>query len=325
MKTLYIGETNSADSKLYYEIDESACNLHIGNYKTALEEKPAGVFYTSLSDFQNENHTMVQTCLLFDEIIYRPPAVWTKDPVRQQTEEFLQALKFSQTKKTKMNWIVGDNDANIVTANDIFANSPDRKTKNPQIWVAGCSFSEAVGVEDDEKWGTLLANKLNMPVNILAEGASGNSYQARKLLSADIRENDIVIFQITTPHRETIFHPKYGQLHVNSRSFEIISDLYKLYTPDRLDDPTIIINQIKDIQNVVNFLQKTKTKFLLWSPGIWLPMGKHLTEHFLEHKEYFYYNVCKMADVGTDGIHPGPETHKQYADFVFEKFKLQEE
>ena len=317
MKTLYIGETNSADTKLYYELDESACNLYMGNYKTALEEKPAGVFYTSLSDFGNRVDILLQACLLFDEIIYRPPAVWTKDLVRQQTEELLEYIMLIKPLTEFGKNVIGGYD-------DIFARSVDRKTEETHMWVSGCSFSEAFGVTDEQRWATLLADKLNMPVNILARSGTGNSYQARKLLSADIRENDIVIFQITTPHRETIFHPKYGQLHVNSRSFEIISDLYKTYPPDRLDELTLVINQMRDMQNVVNFLQKTKARFLFWSPGAGLPMGSYLIEYF-QHKEYFYLYPGSVVDLGTDNNHPGPKTHKQYAEFVFEKLKLQEE
>jgi len=323
LKTLYIGETNRKYTKYYYELDESACNLYIGNYETALEEKPTGVFYTDLTDFSERIDILMEICLRFDEIIYRPPAVWTKDSNRQRTEEFLQALKSFQTIK---NWIVGDNDTKL--DDHFFSNSSDRKTKEPQMWVSGCSWSSAGGVSDDERWPTLLATKLNMPYTVLAEGGSGNSYQAKKLLSADVKENDVVIFQVTSPHRETIFHPEYGgQLHVNSRSFEMIPDLYKTYSPDRLFEMTLLFNQTRDIQNVANFLQKTKAKFLFWSPGAVLEIRyAPALASFVLGKDYFYlYSGGPMVDFGTDGLHPGPKTHKQYADFVFEKFKQQEE
>jgi len=77
------------------------------------------------------------------------------------------------------------------------------------------------------------------------------------------------------------------------------------------------------MHNVINFLQKTKARFMFWSPGIYLPMGAHLLEYF-RHRENFYMYLDSIADLGTDGLHPGPNTHKQYADFVFEKFKQQE-
>ena len=305
LRTLYIGETNRKDTKYYYELDESACNLYIGNHKTALEEKPTGVFYTSLPDFGKRIDILMEICLQFDEIIYRPPAVWTKDSVRQETKAFVEFI--------------------IVYTKTDFAKPIIRKTKEPQMWVSGCSWSSAWGVSDDERWATLLASKLNIPYTVLAEPGSGNSYQAKKLLSADIRENDVVIFQVTSPPRETIIDPKYGQIHVNAHAFTVLSDLYKRYSPDRLVEMTLLLNQIRDIQNIANFLQKTKARFMFWAPGKWLPMESAL-ESFVLGKDYFYlYPGGSMVDFGTDGIHPGPKTHKKYADFVFEKFKQQEE
>jgi len=205
--------------------------------------------------------------------------------------------------------------------------STRRKTEQPQIWVAGCSWSSAVGVTEEQRWGSLLADQMNVAVTVLAEGGSGNSYQVRKLLSADIRENDIVIFQVTTPHRETIFRQdgvEHGMEHVIAHTFKDNPDLYKTYSPNRLDELTLVINQIKDMQNLINFSQKLKAKLLIWNPGMPIWIGEYL-KNFLRDKENFYSYKNKMSDFGTDGVHPGPETHKQYADFVFEKFKQQEE
>jgi len=321
MRTLYIGETNRKDTKYYYELDKSARNLYIGNHETALEEKPTGVFYTSLPDFGKRFDILFQVCLHFDEIIYRPPAVWTKDYVEQQTKELLKYIMFVKSDKSTIKGYSKLVDIDLRTiAEDQF-----ERTKEPHMWVSGCSWSSAWGVSDDERWATLLASKLNIPYTVLAEPGSGNSYQAKKLLSADIRENDVVIFQVTSPPRETIFHPEYGQLHVNSRSFEMIPDLHKTYSPDRLVEMTLLFNQARDIQNVANFLQKTKAKFLFWSPGGVLGT-RYALESVMLGKDYFYlYPGGSMVDFGIDGHHPGPETHKKYADFVFEKFKQQEE
>jgi len=310
LRTLYIGETNRKDTKYYYTLDKSARNLHIGNYMTAPNEKLTGVFYTSVADFQNQLDTMLQVCWRFDKIIYQPPTTWSDLSVKDQTEQFLILLSLF---KPIQNFTTID--------------STRRKTEQPQIWVAGCSWSSAVGVTEEQRWGSLLADQINMVVTVLAEGGSGNSYQVRKLLSADIRENDIVIFQVTTPHRETIFRQdgvEHGMEHVIAHTFKDNPDLYKTYSPNRLDELTLVINQIKDMQNLINFSQKLKAKLLIWNPGMPIWIGEYL-KNFLRDKENFYSYKNKMSDFGTDGVHPGPETHKQYADFVFEKFKQQEE
>ena len=99
MRILYIGETNPKDTKYYYELDKSACNLYTGNYKTALEEKSTGVFYTGLSELKNDYTILLKICMLFDKIIYRSPAVWTNDLVKQMTNSFLIMLSRQQTHK----------------------------------------------------------------------------------------------------------------------------------------------------------------------------------------------------------------------------------
>jgi hypothetical protein len=260
-----------------------------------------------LADFQNQLDTMLQVCWRFDKIICRPPATWSVD--KKYTEQFLKLLSLF---KPIENFVI---------------DSTRRKTEQPQIWVAGCSWSSAVGVAKEQRWGSLLADQMNMAVTVLAEGGSGNSYQARKLLSADIRENDVVIFQVTTPHRETIFGQdgvECGMEHVTAQTFKDNPDLYKTYSPNRLDELTLVINQIKEMQNLINFSQKLKAKLLIWHPGGPLWIGEY-SKNFLRDKENFYSYKNKMSDFGTDGLHPGPKTHKQYADFVFEKFKQQEE
>jgi hypothetical protein len=82
------------------------------------------------------------------------------------------------------------------------------------------------------------------------------------------------------------------------------------------------------MQNVVNFLQKTKTKFMFWSPGIYLPTGSMgvLLRECSPFKEYSYmYPDLEMVDFGTDGSHPGPLQHQEYAKLVLEKLKQRED
>lgn len=316
MRTLYVGETNPTDTKYYYELDESAYNLDIENYETALEEKLTGVFYTSLSDFQNQFNIMLQVCWNFDKVTYRLPNVWSSSSAEELTTQFIKLLSWFSS----MVEFVTSSDSN-------FINFVRRKTEEPQIWVAGCSWSSAFGVTKEQRWGSLLADQMDMAVTVLAENGSGNSYQARKLLSADVRENDVVIFQVTKPHRETIIHPKLGQLHANASMYDIIPDLYKLYPPDRLDEITLVVNQIRDMQNVVNFLQKTKARFMLWAPitlHVSMPIGSFLEKNPL-YSAYFCVCPTLLVDHVADGVHPGPKTHKLYSDFVFEKIKQWED
>jgi hypothetical protein len=44
-----------------------------------------------------------------------------------------------------------------------FLNLADsRKTNSYQLWVAGCSFAHGIGIQRDQRFGQLLAEKLNL-------------------------------------------------------------------------------------------------------------------------------------------------------------------
>ena len=326
MRTLYIGETNEKDTEDYYSLDESAYNIDIKNYKKGLQDKKTGIFYTSLSDFKNREELLYEVCLSVDKIIYNPPRYWREHKlglntnnrsvsVRTRTEYFLLCL----SGVTEVNGL-----ENIVDIQSFYP-IVTRQTDSPNLWIAGCSVSFGIGVEKEERWGQIVAEQLNMPVNFLAEGGSGNSYQSDKILSSDIRKDDIVIMQATFPNRNTIIYQ--GELlHVNARSYELVPNLIKTYTPDRLDEPINYVRQIQNFKKIKNICKKIGAKLMLWSqhmmPGVLLP-------HLIKQDYYFHFTNAKytpstefMLDYGTDNEHPGPLQHKEYAKFVLEKLKV---
>lgn len=330
MKTLYIGETNKEDTAYYYTLDKSACNLYIKNFETALAEKTLGIFYTSLKDFNFEIELIFKICLFFDNIIYRPPPKWKESTInfinssdarinRYWTECLLLSLSTVKDIKGLENIFDLGTFYPVVT----------RQTDLPNLWIAGCSFSSAIGVEKNERWGQIVAEQLNMPVNFLAEGGSGNSYQVNKILSSDIRKDDIVIMQVTTPERSTIIYQEKLH-HITAGSYESLHpDIVKYYPPDRLDEPISYVTQIEDFKRLKNICKKIGAKLMVWSqhtmPGV-------LLSQLISQDYYFHFINAKytpstkfMLDIGTDNEHPGPLQHQAYAKFVLEKLKLLEE
>jgi len=331
LRTLYIGETNKEDTEYYYTLDKSAFNLDNKNYEKGLQEKKSGVFYTSLSDFQYKYGLLYEVCLSVDQIIYNPPLAWKENNFadyitssskdisdRICTECFLICLR----DVTKVNGL--ENIFNIKSFYPIV----NRQTDSPNLWIAGCSFSSADGVDDDERWGQIVAKQLNMPTNFLAESGSGNLYQVSKILSSDIRKDDIVILQITSPERYTIIH-KEKLLRVNAYSYQIFPELINMFPPNRLDEPINYVEQIENFKILENICKKIGAKLMVWSqhmmPGI-------LLSYLIKQDHYFHFTNAKytlstefMLDYGTDNMHPGPLQHQEYAKFVLEKLKLLEE
>ena len=73
----------------------------------------------------------------------------------------------------------------------------ERTTNDPVLWVAGCSFSSAVGVESDERWGHYVSNHFNLPEVNIAQGGASITFAADQILRSDIRPSDRVIWGLT--------------------------------------------------------------------------------------------------------------------------------
>jgi len=82
---------------------------------------------------------------------------------------------------------------------------------NPKLIVGGCSFSSALGVEQEEKWPALVSARLK--TQLIDEAAvAGSNYRIwRKITThihtGNVTNRDIVIIQYTEPHRTELYSP----------------------------------------------------------------------------------------------------------------------
>ena len=84
------------------------------------------------------------------------------------------------------------------------------------LWVFGCSHSYGVGLNSHEKnFGKLLAEQLDLPLRLIAWPGSSTQFSFRHLLNADIREGDIVVWQLTYPERFTYSESTFKITEVN--------------------------------------------------------------------------------------------------------------
>jgi hypothetical protein len=190
----------------------------------------------------------------------------------------------------------------------------ERTTDDPVLWTAGCSWTSAVGVEDQERWGHLVADKLNVDeVNISKPGAS--IWDASdQILRADIRKDDTVVWGLTSTNRVEVVHE--GELKCFT-----ISEYLKLetekqyYTPDFFDSTTQKAKYIKQMQQVINFCSKIGAKLhivnFLERDGITIRYLRDKNVSYIDLSEQS--KIDKMIDLGTDGEHPGPKQHQKYA------------
>ena len=187
-----------------------------------------------------------------------------------------------------------------------------RTTDDPVLWAAGCSFTSAVGVELNERWGHLVASELGLEEVNIARGGASIWNASDQILRSDIRKDDTVVWGLTSVGRVEIVQD--GQLNSSTVSRYQQLDLEKqYYTLDYFDSSTIKVKYVRQIQQVINFCSKIGAKLhivnFLEKDGI--------TTRYLTDTNVSYIDLKSQAietiDLGTDGEHPGPKQHQKYA------------
>ena len=188
-----------------------------------------------------------------------------------------------------------------------------RTTDDPVLWAAGCSFTSAVGVELNERWGHLVASELGLEEVNIARGGASIWNASDQILRSDIRKDDTVVWGLTSVGRVEIVQD--GQLNSSTVSRYQQLDLEKqYYTLDYFDSSTIKVKYVRQIQQVINFCSKIGAKLhivnFLEKDGI---TTRYLTDTNVSYIDLKSQGHNVAIDLGTDGEHPGPKQHQKYA------------
>lgn len=181
----------------------------------------------------------------------------------------------------------------------------ERKTSDQNLWISGCSISHGKGITPDQRYGKLIANELDLPVSFLTKGGSSIEWAADQLLRSDIRPNDIVVWGLTSEYRASEWN-KDKVKHINTYDFDAseTGSLAVVNEENRLYKALIAVNQVE------NFCSKIGAKLILFP----LISSESLRLH-LSGNQCYYENSYQInyIDIGSDGVHPGPEQHKVWA------------
>ena len=206
-----------------------------------------------------------------------------------------------------------------------FLNLADsRKTDSYQLWIAGCSFAYGVGVQRDQRFGQLLAKKLNVPVSFLTCPGSSISWAADQILRSDINKNDVVVWALTGAGRFTFMNDQNILHHVGAANYKNLP-IVKHYIDEKLlASNHMLYESFTHICQVKNYLDKIGAEFIL------AVMPLNGQEHDLQTIDFtkdiknsiilFDQNDYSFIDFGTDRMHPGPLHHKWYADQIYSKY-----
>lgn len=284
------------------------------NWKDFVSDGTVG--YTGIEEFSDKNE-FLKLLLTADNISFYPPVQQWNNKTRLFVEYLLLLVnQHNPVSNLKDNLFeiekINSKIKSILSLSDV------RKTPKPQIWFAGCSITVGIGVKSADRFGDLVAVKLNKDASYLAETGASISWAADQILRSNISKDDIVVWGLTEKSRLEYFNSDQVR-HVNIQSYSLDPKLEKI-VPKKilLDTDHIRYHQLTSIHQVVNFCNKVEAKLLIF--GI-------LTHDDLAYLHelpnfYQYFNTSPdipFVDLGTDHLHPGPKQHKLYADAIIEQ------
>lgn len=196
-----------------------------------------------------------------------------------------------------------------------------RNTKDPVLWVAGCSISAGSSVPQNKNYANLLSHRLDLPLISLAKEGTGIEWQADQILRADIQKDDLVIWGLTNVMRVEIF-PEGQQEHVTINRYHALDVKYQYWRNDYFESPTQAQSAIRKILQVENFLEKIGARYYFFNmlDLAYLPFVFRNHPKFLDLtlKRFDQQGHVRWIDFGDDGAHPGIQQHLIFSEKIFD-------
>lgn len=304
--TLFVGDNNQELADTAKNYDSTAFLVDNKNYKKFLESDHSNQItgYTSSADLPKitDNRSIFFDVLSkADKIFYCPPVKWS-----DATKEFSWN---SQQRFTEYYLNCINLEKNNVHGLDLtpYAHSSyldlveTRQTDNPCLWITGCSSSLGVGVELNQRYGQLIADKIGYPVYHLTERGASIEWSADQILRSDIRKGDIVVWGLTTEFR--------GPRALNGK-------VVRENNPDALLSETRLYKAITSVHQVVNFCRAVGCQLVMFP--IITSENLQLMLHSVEEYIQLPYHIGYL-DLGNDGIHGGTLQHLTWANHVLKR------
>lgn len=195
-----------------------------------------------------------------------------------------------------------------------------RASESATLWVGGCSISAGDYVNPNEKYAELLANKLDLPLTLLARGGSSISWQADQWLRADIRPGDTVVWGLTNVTRlNYVDHGEWRNITI--KTYLDLPKQLQYWNLDYFDSPTQAFPYLKNILQVENFCKKLGVDyyFVNLMDQSYIPFVFQDHPRFLDLAQFSVdgQGGLQFKDYGSDGQHPGPAQHQDYAEDIY--------
>jgi hypothetical protein len=223
----------------------------------------------------------------------------------------------------KVNSLNKLNNINLLNIENINSMQAIRQHESPVLWTVGCSVTYGLGVTDNDRWGKLLSDKLNLPEVRLSWPGSSINWAADQILRADIRDGDVVVWGVTTQGR--VDYAKDWKLtSIPGKHYDMIPKDLRYWNLNYSDSSTHTLVCARSMLQVINFCKKIRATLCIANllDTAWLPIIFKETHNFIDLIDDFTEaGFAKFIDMGDDFIHPGPKQHQHYAEQIFNFIK----
>lgn len=311
---MLVGDVGSYLADAAKELDSTATLITQDNCTNI----GAGTYYISLGDFKHLNK-FIDTLAQAGTLIYQPPSKWSDvDDLgfsyMQEWTEFYLMFYQNRAEVLEINTLTPPDAVRMLDLAD------SRRGNDPQLWSVGCSITHGIGVEPEQRYGQLIADAINMPVSFLSATGSSIEWAADQILRSDIRANDIVVWGVTSYNRFPYYHTELS--HVNTSYYQLHPKFNSVIDLDRLDEPNMQYRALTRIAEVVNFCEKIGAKIVIAGVLVDASFIRYVYKfpNYIQLLGNTGQNKSEMfIDLGTDNDHPGPATHKYYAEHIINK------
>lgn len=188
-------------------------------------------------------------------------------------------------------------------------NRPD----GPTVWVFGCSHSYGLGLlPDQQNFGQHISQHIKLPLKLIAQPGSGIQWSLRHLMHANFQEGDLVIWQLTSPERISYGYPP-SEIRLAQAPQRHLLETY--------NDQQLLFTQLSLFNQGIQHLTCQAVKFAVISISSQSPLFYPCLTEYSKHPE-FCHVPNYLIDLGTDGSHMGPLSHKALAQSILNHVQL---
>ena len=167
-----------------------------------------------------------------------------------------------------LNKLADRNVANAVTIRDYITFGLNmlhatRSTDKSVLWTVGCSVTAGNGVDWEQRYGYLLAQKLGIPEVSLSRAGSSIGWSADQILRSDIRSGDTVVWGLTDTTRVDL-EDNFSLISCPGNWYFISVDKEKQYwNIDYFGSLSQEVSAARSVLQVINYFSKIGVKLVL--------------------------------------------------------------